>query len=68
MADAHVDQKVAWDPKEAELCGCEPPRGCWEPSLGPLQEQVPLTAESFPPYPTPLTSTAAAVQCFLPSM
>ena len=25
---------------------CEPSCGCWEPNLGPLQEQVLLTAES----------------------
>jgi hypothetical protein len=28
--------------------GCEPPRGCWELNLGPLEVQlVLLTAESF---------------------
>ena len=36
------------DPLKLELMdGCELPCGCWEPNLGPLQEQqVLITAES----------------------
>lgn len=43
---AHRGQKRAPDPSRCGVTnGCELSRGCWEPNLCPLQEQLLLTHE-----------------------
>jgi hypothetical protein len=46
MPGAHRGQKKALDPLELVTDGWEVPCGCWESNLGPLDEQVLLTAEA----------------------
>lgn len=45
MLGAHGGQKNAVAPLEVKLGSCELLRGCWDPNLRPLQEQVIFTTE-----------------------
>ena len=58
----HRDQKRVLDPLEPWFTdGCEPPHGCWELNLGPLQEQqVCLPAIE----PGSLARTASVLTCY----
>jgi len=51
----------ASDPQELESDSCEPLHGCWEPNLGPLQEQQLLSSKSCLPCSDPSTSPPVLV-------